>query len=135
MSDTKARRPRLRKRRVLIRLEARNTEDARSLLESVESVFRPTDVQIDVVESSSGIPEEDVTRRMAVEPLETAAKAEARKRLDEKDAALRRQPETSIDDRREVAAEITRQRNWASKARGFGWAMFRVAVEFAQALG
>lgn len=132
MSGAKDRSPRLRKRRVKIVLETRDPDNARSLLEIVEEVFRPTDVEISVVDSSPGRPEEDIARRMGIEPLETVAHAAARKRLNDKDEIARAQP---VSANVSPEAEMTRQRKWVQKARGFGWIVIRAAVEVAQVLG
>ena len=99
------------KRKVIIKYVGRNPDDPLALLEAIEEVFRPKDIEISVQEvddnQSNVIPDEQ---------LETQAREVVAKELDKRDTEVNA-PELAPEEAKQ------RTRSWLAEKVAAGWAL------------
>lgn len=100
------------KRKVIIRYVGRNPDDPLALLEAVEEVFRPKDIEISVQSD-----DDDTEQSTPNEQLETKAREAAAQTLDERAAEDKR-------DKKDPEKAKKRLRAWIAEKIVVGWKIF-----------
>jgi hypothetical protein len=107
------------KRKVVITLRPRVPDDPQVLLQAIEDVFRPGEIEItiespDRTEAAPSCPDEQ---------LETAAREHAAKVLDEQDRRMREAPPKRIG-ANQAAEKGMKMGAWLAKKTATGWRIF-----------